>query len=124
MQQNNKLSLENKTINILLFLPIIILFLFISITVLAGLIILFIGLMTAKLIYDRNRAKTFNTKGFAYYHIKDYQKAIENYNQAIAIYKSYYQAYYNRGNVYYELKEYQKALDDYNKAIIINPKYA
>ena len=51
--------------------------------------------------------------------LENYQKAIDDYTQAIAASPSYADAYYNRGNVYYRLENYQKAIDDYTQAIDI-----
>jgi len=54
---------------------------------------------------------------------RDYQKAIDNFNEAIKLDPLYATAYGNRGIVYSKLGEYQKAIEDYNKAIEIYPNY-
>ena len=53
--------------------------------------------------------------------LKDKQKAIDDYTQAIKINPNYAPAYNNRGVVRYELGNKQGAIDDYNQAIKINP---
>lgn len=54
---------------------------------------------------------------------KDYQGAINDFNQAININPQYAEAYYSRGNARLELKDYQGAINDFNQAIKINPQY-
>jgi tetratricopeptide (TPR) repeat protein len=43
---------------------------------------------------------------FNYYHLKGYQKAIGDFDRALALDSSNAIAYYNRGNVYRDLKQY------------------
>lgn len=59
----------------------------------------------------------------ARYYLKDYDKAIVDYNKAIEIKPNFDSAYNNRGFAYDEKGEYDKAIADYNKAIEINPKF-
>ena len=52
----------------------------------------------------------------------DFAKAIENYNQAIALIPDFCDwIYNNRGLSYLKLGEYQSALQDFNRAIALNP---
>lgn len=62
-------------------------------------------------------------RGNAYQKIKEYEKAIESYNEAIKINSKDHQFYYNIWNAYYRFKEYEKAIENYDKAIKINPDY-
>jgi tetratricopeptide (TPR) repeat protein len=64
-------------------------------------------------IYYTNRGSTF----FA---LKQYDKALLDYDKAIQLNPNLASAYMNRGSLYSVLKKYDKALADHNKAIQIN----
>jgi tetratricopeptide (TPR) repeat protein/S1-C subfamily serine protease len=70
------------------------------------------------------RAAFYSNRGNTYYDLKDYPKAIADYDKAIAINPEYAVAYSNRGTTYSALKDYPKAIADYDKAIAINPEDA
>ncbi|WP_445247829.1 tetratricopeptide repeat protein [Microcoleus sp. OTE_8_concoct_300] len=63
-------------------------------------------------------------RGNAYYKQKEYDRAIEDYNQALLLNPKDVDALYNRGNAYYNKGEYDRAIADYNQALLLNPKYA
>lgn len=63
-------------------------------------------------------------RGSAYQNLKQYDKAISDYNKAIELNPADADAYYGRGLVYYYLKQYNRAIDDYSKAIELNPNFA
>ena len=71
-----------------------------------------------------NLAVTYNNRGVAYHELKQYERAIEDFNKAIELDPNLADGYYNRGFTYHELKQYERAIEDYNKAIELNPKYA
>jgi tetratricopeptide (TPR) repeat protein len=54
--------------------------------------------------------------------LKEYEKAIEDYNKAIELDPKFAIAYTNRGVAYDKLKEHEKAIEDFNKAIELDPK--
>ena len=56
--------------------------------------------------------------------ILQYDRAIEDYNKAIALDQNRAMAYNNRGRVYYYKGQYERAIEDYNKAIVLDPNYA
>ena len=53
-----------------------------------------------------------------------YDRAIEDFNKAIALNQADATAYSNRGNAYRDKGEPDRAIEDYNKAIELNPNYA
>jgi tetratricopeptide (TPR) repeat protein/S1-C subfamily serine protease len=69
------------------------------------------------------RAAFYTVRGNIYRDLKEYPKAIADYNKAIAINSEYVSAYNDRGIIYSVLKEYAKAIADFDKAIAINPGY-
>ncbi|HAO21509.1 MAG TPA: hypothetical protein DCQ37_14195 [Desulfobacteraceae bacterium] len=74
--------------------------------------------ITTKYI-DNSRIFFFRAK--AQYYLKDYDKAIADYNKAIELNPNLDSAYNNRGFIYDENGDYDKAIADYNKAIELNP---
>ncbi len=72
---------------------------------------------------DYDNFKTYDNMGYAYGELKEYQKAIDAYKEAIKIKPNKHETYYNMGNAYRKLKEYQKAIDAYKAAIKIKPDY-
>ena len=67
------------------------------------------------------QAFEFNESGMAHFDNGEYQRAIEDFNSAIAQDPDYSSAYNNRGNAYYKLTNYQRAIEDYDRAIAIDP---
>ena len=58
-----------------------------------------------------------------YFHLKDFDKVVEDLTKAIDLDPTWEEYYYNRAAAYVNLLQYQNALDDYNIAITLNPKY-
>ena len=50
--------------------------------------------------------------------------AIKDYNKALEINATDFNAYYNRGLAKFEIKKYRDAINDYDQAILINSKYS
>jgi len=63
-------------------------------------------------------------EGLALYYKGDYDGAIRLYNEALALYPDYADAYISRGNAYDAKGEHDKAIADFNKALELNPNYA
>ena len=61
-------------------------------------------------------AELYNDRGNAYYKIKNFQSAIEDYTEAIRL-KPIYSYYYNLANVEFHAGDFQKAVDNYTTAI-------
>jgi protein O-mannosyl-transferase len=66
----------------------------------------------------------FVNRGVAFEEEKQYDRAVQDYTEAIAIDPSQDKAYHNRGWAYRELGQIDKALKDYDTAIRLNPRYA
>ncbi len=72
---------------------------------------------------DNKSAIDYFLLGIIYYQSKEYDKAIEAYEEAVKINPKDDSAYNNMGSAYANKKEYDKAIEAYKKAIEINPKY-
>ena len=80
-----------------------------------------------ELNFNQNNYHTrifFQVRGEAFYCLKEYKKAIENYNKAINLGLDNSNFYSKRGESYYHLKEYEKSIEDYSRAISLNPNNA
>ena len=69
-------------------------------------------------------AEIFNNRGIAYRLKGEYDRAIQDYSQAIKLNAKFAAAYNNRGVVYDRKGEYDRAIADYDQAIRIDPGYA
>jgi tetratricopeptide (TPR) repeat protein len=96
-----------------------------------GLLLLFVcglclifGISSAVTSTGKSRSKRYFQRGNAYVRKGDYDKAIDDYNEAIHLDPKYARAYCNRG-VAYDLKgEHENALADYSEAIRLAPDFA
>ena len=68
-------------------------------------------------------AEAYNNRGNAYRDMREYAKAMQDYNKAISLAPNLEQTYNNRGNIYFDQRNYQMAIRDYNKAISLNTDY-
>lgn len=66
-------------------------------------------------------AETFDNRGIAYRLKGDYDRAIQDYNQAIKLNGKFAMAYNNRGVAYDNKGEYDRAIQDYEQAIKLKP---
>lgn len=82
-----------------------------------------IELLTDNVLKRQNDSELYARRGAAWYKKKDYDKAIKDYNMAIALNSDYESALYNRGLTWFAKKEYDKAIEDYNKVIEHNTTY-
>lgn len=62
-------------------------------------------------------ASIYGNRGVTYRNLNDPQKAIADFNQAVALNPHYAWAYGNRGITYRSLKQYDDALRDFNQAL-------
>ena len=56
--------------------------------------------------------------------MNDLERAIEDYDKALALEPNYAPAYSNRGSSYHEKGDLDRAIEDYNKALALQPDYA
>ena len=64
----------------------------------------------------------FNNRGNAYFAESQFDRAIEDYNQAIRLNPDYANAFINRGNVYRKGGQYDRAILDFDEAIRLSPQ--
>ena len=69
-------------------------------------------------------AFAYNHRGVAYHAKGDYDRAINDYTQAIALDPNYAVAYNNRGLAYTSNDNNDRAINDYTQAIMLDPRYA
>jgi len=68
-------------------------------------------------------AHIYRERGFAYKRLKEYGRAIADFDHAIELSPNYARAYASRGSAYRSLKEYERAIIDYNHALDLWPNY-
>ncbi len=68
-------------------------------------------------------ANALNLRGSALGQAGEYQKALADFNAALALTPNYYQAYANRALIYVKMKRLDQAMADYNQAISLAPDY-
>jgi tetratricopeptide (TPR) repeat protein len=69
-------------------------------------------------------AHLYRKRGFAYYRVREYQRAFADFDRALELFPGYARAYASRGSVYRYLGVYQRAIDDTSRAIELKPDYA
>ena len=56
--------------------------------------------------------------------LKQYERAIQDFDKAIQLNPNYDKAYNNRGGAFYNLGQYARAVQDFGKALELKPDYA
>ena len=80
---------------------------------------------TAQIAQNPNDAEAYNNRGVAHAELKQYDKALADFNKAIELEPNYAVAYYNRGFLHLLAGGgVDPAFKDATKAIQINPDFA
>jgi tetratricopeptide (TPR) repeat protein len=69
-------------------------------------------------------AAAFYNRANAYSRLGDFDRSIQDYDQAIKIDPNFANAFYNRGNAYGNKGQFDRAIQDFDQAIKIDPKSA
>jgi tetratricopeptide (TPR) repeat protein len=70
---------------------------------------------------DDTLAKAFTYRGFSYLKKNDYDRAVEDFNQAIRLDPDNAWALANRGNAYFNKHDSDRAMQDYDQSLKLNP---
>ncbi|MGB3654319.1 MAG: tetratricopeptide repeat protein [Rivularia sp. (in: cyanobacteria)] len=70
-----------------------------------------------------NLEQTYENRGISRYKLGDFQGALTDFTQSIAINPNYYRVYHSRGFVKSAMGNHQEAIADFTQAIAINPNY-
>jgi len=73
---------------------------------------------------EPNNADAFYSRGRAYYDKKDYDRAIQDYTEALRLNPTHVFAFNNRGNAYLDKKQSDLAIADYDRAIAYDSNYS
>lgn len=73
---------------------------------------------------ETNLAILFNNRGNAYNDEGRYDRAIQDFDEAIRLNPQYAEAFNNRGGAYLGKGQYDRAIQDYDQAIRLNPQIA
>lgn len=82
-----------------------------------------IGYFDKAISFEPN-AKLYGARGWAKFNLKDFNGALADFNQQIALDPTNPIAYYNRGSAKSDLNDNYGAINDYKKAIDINPSFS
>jgi tetratricopeptide (TPR) repeat protein len=73
---------------------------------------------------DQDLAAAFHNRGLAYHHKKEYDRAIEDYDQAIRMGLTDADCFYRRGLAYFEKNDYNRAIQDLDQTLRLDPDNA
>jgi len=73
---------------------------------------------------DADNVEAFNTRGVAYFELKEYGNALLDYEQAMKLEPDFYRPYYNRALLKLAQNDQAAALKDYSDAIRLAPDTA
>ena len=69
-------------------------------------------------------ARAYNNRGNSYNELKQFERAIKYFDEAIGLKPDFTEAYNNRGNSHLGLEQYERAFEGYNQAIKLKPDFA
>src|SRR5262245_35348625 len=70
---------------------------------------------------DQEAAAAFHNRGVAYYHKKEYDCAIKDYDQATRLNPNDSDSFYRRGLTHFEKHEYDRAIQDLDQTLKLKP---
>jgi tetratricopeptide (TPR) repeat protein len=73
---------------------------------------------------SQTRVAAFNSRGNVHLSQRNYDRAIDDYNEAIRLDPTYAIGFNNRGLAYQRKGQIDRAIEDYDEAIRLNPAYA
>ncbi len=73
---------------------------------------------------DRNLAVSFFHRGRAYFRMQEYDRAVQDFDEAIRLDPSFLNAFFQRGDVYLAKQDYDRAIQDYDEVIRLDPSDA
>jgi len=82
------------------------------------------ALIQAKNATIANLSSAYNNRGAAYADKRDYDRAIQDYNEAIRLNPNLAASFYGRGFAYNRKGDFDRAIHDQDEAIRLNPKFA
>src|SRR2546421_1594998 len=72
----------------------------------------------------RSNAEAYGNRGETYRLLKEYQRAIADFDHALELDPNYAWAYGSRGQTYASLEENQRAIADFDHALELDPNYS
>jgi tetratricopeptide (TPR) repeat protein len=73
---------------------------------------------------SQTRVAALNSRGNVHLSLRNYDRAIDDYNEAIRLDPAYAIGFNNRGLAYQRKGQIDRAIEDYDEAIRLNPAYA
>jgi len=80
--------------------------------------------VSLKIAFDPKNPRNYLHRGGYYLELKDFDRAMSDFNMAISVAPNDATPYIERANAYGEMQNWKAALEDCNKAISLNPKAA
>ena len=80
-----------------------------------------LALKSSQLINTEQKSLIYNDLALSYMTLKNYDRAVVNFDRAIALASDNYNAYFNRGCAYHRQKNYLAAIDDFTQVVQLEP---
>ena len=68
--------------------------------------------------------KALSNRGTVFAELGEHERAIADYDKALALQNGYVDAYYNKANALLALKRYKDAYRNFEKTLLLNPRHA
>ncbi len=82
------------------------------------------SLIQSGLEHDKNMSIAFNNRGLAFGLRGSFDRAIQDFDQALKLTPNYAEAFRNRGEAYRRMGQYDLAIQDFDKALQLDPNHA